>query len=65
MAMKKICMLLAAVLLMVMTGCGGGGDSSSAPSSAKAITAFSLNGIDGTINEAGKTITVTMPLTQM
>jgi uncharacterized delta-60 repeat protein len=61
MAMKKIYMLLAAVLLMVMTGCGGGGDSSSAPSSAKAITAFSLNGIDGTINEAGKTIAVMMP----
>jgi uncharacterized delta-60 repeat protein len=61
MAMKKICVFLAAVLLMVMTGCGSGGDSSSAPSSAKAITAFSLNGIDGTINEAGKTITVTMP----
>ena len=27
----------------------------------KSITAFSLNGVAGTINEAGKTITVTMP----
>ena len=61
MAMKKIYMLLAAVLLMVMTGCGGGDDSSSTPSSAKAITAFYLYGVVGTIDEAGKTIAVTMP----
>jgi len=32
-----------------------------APSTAKAITAFSLAGVAGTINEAGKTIAVTMP----
>ena len=31
------------------------------PSSAKAITAFSLNGVAGTINETGKIIAVTMP----
>jgi len=56
-------MLLVVVLLMVITGCGGGGGSDSTPalSSAKAITTFSLNGVSGTINEAGKTIAVTMP----
>ena len=59
--MKKIYMLLAAVLLMAMTGCGGGDDSSSKPSSAKAITAFYLAGVVGTIDETGKTIAVTMP----
>jgi uncharacterized delta-60 repeat protein len=59
--MKKLYMLLAAVLIMVITGCSGGSDSTPAPSSAKAITAFSLNGVFGTINETGKTIAVTMP----
>ena len=64
-AMKNIYMLLAAMLLMVITSCGGGGGGSDpipAPSSsAKAITAFSLGGVDGTINETGKTIAVSMP----
>jgi hypothetical protein len=62
--MKKIYMLLAAMLLMVITSCGGGGGSDPIPapsSSSKAITAFSLAGVVGTINETGKTITVTMP----
>ena len=36
--------------------------SSQEPSSAKAITAFALNGFNGVINEAAKTITVVMPL---
>jgi hypothetical protein len=35
--------------------------SSDTPSSAKAITAFSLNGVAGTINETEKTIAVAMP----
>jgi uncharacterized delta-60 repeat protein len=59
--MKKLYMLLAAVLIMVITGCSGGSDSTPAPSSAKAITAFSLNGVFGTINETGKIIAVAMP----
>jgi uncharacterized delta-60 repeat protein len=61
--MKKIVMLLAALLLTVITGCGGGGGDS-APvslSSTKAITGFSLNDCFGMIDEAGKTIAVTMP----
>jgi uncharacterized delta-60 repeat protein len=64
MAMKKLYMLLAAVLLMVITGCGGGGGSGSTPvslSSTKAIMGFSLNDCFGMIDEAGKTIAVTMP----
>jgi hypothetical protein len=56
-------------LLMVafVVGCGnsilGGGGSNLvvANSSSKAITAFSLSGIAGTINEAAKTITVALP----
>src|SRR5450756_1575986 len=62
--MKKIYMLLVAVLIVVITGCGGGGSSDpipAPPSSVKAITAFSLAGVVGTINETGKTIAVTMP----
>jgi uncharacterized delta-60 repeat protein len=66
MAMKKLYMLLAAVLLMVITGCGGGGGGGgSTPvslSSTKVITGFSLNDCFGMIDEAGKTIAVTMPL---
>ena len=64
--MKKLYMLLAAVLLMVITGCGGGGGGGgSTPvslSSTKVITGFSLNDCFGMIDEAGKTIAVTMPL---
>jgi len=62
--MKKLFMLLASVLIMLSAGCSSGGDSDPIPepaSSAKAITAFSLNGVVGTINEAAKTIGVTMP----
>ncbi|MDH4161175.1 MAG: DUF1566 domain-containing protein [Nitrospirota bacterium] len=48
---------------MALSGCGGGGgEGGGAPaSSAKAITAFSLDGVAGTINETAKTISVTMP----
>jgi len=60
--MKKIYVSLAVVLLMVMAGCSSSSDPIPIPlSSAKAITAFSLNGVVGTINEAAKTIAVTMP----
>jgi hypothetical protein len=64
MVMKKLYMLLAAVLIIIITGCSGGSDSDpipAPPSSVKAITAFSLNGVAGTINETGKTIAVSMP----
>jgi ABC-type Fe3+-hydroxamate transport system substrate-binding protein len=62
--MNKIYMLLAAMLIMVITGCSGGGSDSilEPSSSAKAVTAFSLNGVVGTINETDKTIAVTIPV---
>jgi len=51
---------------MVITGCGGGGGGGgSTPvslSSTKVITGFSLNDCFGMIDEAEKTIAVTMPL---
>jgi pimeloyl-ACP methyl ester carboxylesterase len=62
--MKKIFILLAAVLIMFGTGCSSGGGSDPIPppsSSVKEITAFSLNGVAGTINETAKTIAVTLP----
>jgi formylglycine-generating enzyme required for sulfatase activity len=60
--MKKLYMLLVAVLLMVITGCSSSSDPIPPPSSSvKAITAFSLAGVVGTINETGKTIAVAMP----
>jgi len=60
--MKKIYVMLAAMLLMSFMACSssGGGDGSAA-SSAKEVTAFSLGGVVGTIDEVGKTITITMP----
>ncbi|MCX5848650.1 MAG: hypothetical protein NTW65_04305 [Deltaproteobacteria bacterium] len=60
--MKKIFILLVAVLIMVITGCSSSSSSPAPLSSAKAITAFSLNGFNGFINETGKTITVGVPI---
>jgi len=51
---------LALLLVAFVAGCGGGGGSS-APSSAKAITAFSFVGATGIIDETAKTIAVTVP----
>ncbi|MDD2271226.1 MAG: ice-binding family protein [Desulfuromonadaceae bacterium] len=51
---------LAAVLVTFVAGCGGSGGSV-APSSAKAITAYSLTGTTGTIVESDRAIAVTMP----
>lgn len=48
--------LTALFLAISLTGCGGQG---AAPS--KAITAYSLDGVAGTINETAKNISVTMP----
>jgi len=45
---------------MLVLGCRGDDISMPALSSAKVITVFSLNGVDGTINETEKTIAVTM-----
>ena len=47
-------------VFLLIGGCSGGGGSNG-PSSAKVITAYSLNGVAGTINEAGEKIAVTMP----
>jgi hypothetical protein len=44
--------------LFFINSCG----KSDSPSSAKAITEYSLNGVAGTINETEKTIAVTMPV---
>lgn len=51
---------MALVLDTVVAGCGGS-DESPALSSAKAITAYSLAGATGAINEQAKTIAVTLP----
>ncbi|MHB8123230.1 MAG: ice-binding family protein, partial [Desulfuromonadaceae bacterium] len=51
---------LAVLLVTFVAGCGGGGGSV-APSSAKAMTAYSLTGTTGTIVESDRTIAVTMP----
>ena len=59
--MKKIYMMLAALLLVSVMACTNGGDNGSSASSAKAVTAFTLDGVVGTVDEAGKTIAVTMP----
>ncbi|MDO9069458.1 MAG: ice-binding family protein [Deltaproteobacteria bacterium] len=52
---------LAVLLVVFVTGCGGNSGGTVAPSSAKTISAYSLNGVAGIVNEAAKTIAVTMP----
>jgi hypothetical protein len=60
---KKYSRMLFLVLLLaaVVAGCGESHTNNVPPNSAKAITAFSLNGASGAINESAKTIAVTMP----
>ena len=62
--LRKAVILLSALMLTIITGCGGGGGSDPIllpASSLKAITSFSLAGVDGTINESAKTISVILP----
>jgi len=52
---------LALLLVAFVTGCGGGGNDRAALNSDKAITAYSLAGSTGSIDETAKTIEVTIP----
>jgi hypothetical protein len=58
---KKISALIGLCLLSIILGCGSSSDNTDSASSAKAITAFSLSGVEGTINQTAKTISVIMP----
>lgn len=61
---KPLMWFMALVLATVVAGCGGSagsGSGSAAVSSTKAISAYSLAGATGTIDEAAKTIAVTKP----
>ncbi len=64
-ATKSLLWFMALLMTFFVVGCGGGGDGSTATtvpvSSAKAMTAYSLAGVTGTINETAKTISVSMP----
>lgn len=51
--------ILALLLVTLVAGCGGS-DNATDPS-AKAMTAYSLNGASGIIDESAKTVSVTMP----
>ncbi len=58
--------IMALLLAVLLAGCGNGGSDpifggASASGVNKEITAYSLNGIAGTINESAKTIAVTVP----
>jgi len=64
--MKKMMnIVLLGMLIILFAGCSSSSndsnDNTSPASSAKSIKAFSLNGVEGTINEAEQTIAVTMP----
>jgi hypothetical protein len=65
---KLMSVLLLGSLLILFAGCGGGGgddggSKSSSPSSTKGgITQFALNGVDGTIDETAKEITIDLPV---
>ena len=62
---RSLTWLMAVLIAALVVACGGGGGGSGSSdvgtSSAKAVTAFSLGGVSGVTNEAGKTIAVTMP----
>lgn len=60
---KPLRWFMAFLLIAFVAGCGGGGGGSTgiAPAATKAITAYSLSGATGTINETAKTIAVTLP----
>jgi hypothetical protein len=58
---RKLWSVLGVVLMMVFTLMACSKSDDSPLSSKKAITAYSLAGVAGTINETGKTIAVTMP----
>ena len=58
---KSLMWLIAILLAAVVTGCGGGGDGTPPLSSAMAITAYSLAGVPGTIDESTKAIAVSLP----
>jgi hypothetical protein len=58
---RRIYVSLFIILTLTLSFINGCSSKSDSPSSAKAITAFSLNGVAGTINETAKTITVAVP----
>ncbi len=62
--MKKVQTALLILIFLLLAGCGGRGDNVpfiTPLSSQKAITAYSINGVDGIINEEQKSITVVLP----
>lgn len=62
--MRPLTWFIAVLAAVFLTACGGGGGDATPAgvvSSAKAITAYSLSGVAGTINETAKTIAVVMP----
>jgi hypothetical protein len=57
---SKLC-FLAVLLIVFVAGCAGNDTVAQNSNSDKAITAYSLRGAAGTINDTAKTISVTMP----
>ena len=62
--MRKLSVFVSAILCLFAVSCNQAvnNPTQNGLSSAKAITAFSLNGVAGVINDSQKTITVTMPV---
>lgn len=58
---KSLRWFMALLLVAFVAGCGGGGGGGSGTTVTNAITAYSLAGVTGTINETAKTIAVTVP----
>lgn len=59
---KPLMWFMALLLVALAAGCGSGSESgNTTPSSGKAINAYSLAGVAGTINETTKTISVAIP----
>ena len=60
---KPLAWFMALVFATVVTGCNSSSGTPAALSTTKALTAFSIAGASGTINESAKTIAVTLPST--
>ncbi|MBI4746455.1 MAG: hypothetical protein HY786_07945, partial [Deltaproteobacteria bacterium] len=61
--MKGLSKAILIIILLTISGCGAGVSTETAkkPTSAMAITSYSLKGFAGTLDETAKTISVTMP----
>ena len=60
---KPLAWFMALIFATIVSGCNSSSSTPAVPGTTKALTAFSIGGATGTINETAKTIAVTLPST--